>query len=216
MRIPTYLLTNTWYNLFEKNYSFVYKLMSLCSLNLHFPDNHRSCTFHMSTDYLDILFSEVSISLFPLLKIMSFSLCIFIFSDILGLYSRLFVNYWHEKYVFQFCGLPFHSRLCLTSLFIYSFAKTPHCLIYHGFIQFSRSVVSNSLRPHELQHARPPCPSPTLEFTQTHVHWVGDAIQPSHPLSSPSPPAPNPSQHQGLFQWVNFSHEVAKVLEFQL
>ena len=54
------------------------------------------------------------------------------------------------------------------------------------------------------------------EFTQTHVHWVSDAIQPSHPLSSPSPPAPNPSHHQGLFQWVNFLHEVAKVLEFQL
>ena len=53
------------------------------------------------------------------------------------------------------------------------------------------------------------------EFTQTHVHRVGDAIQPSHPLSSPSPSAPNPSQHQGLFQWVNSSHEVAKVLEFQ-
>ena len=55
-----------------------------------------------------------------------------------------------------------------------------------------------------------------LEFTQTHVHWVSDAIQPSHPLSFPSPPAPNPSQHQSLFQWVNSSHEVAKVLEFQL
>ena len=55
-----------------------------------------------------------------------------------------------------------------------------------------------------------------LEFPQTHVHWVGDAIQPSHPLSSPSPSAPNPSQHQSLFQWVNSSHEVAKVLEFQL
>ena len=54
------------------------------------------------------------------------------------------------------------------------------------------------------------------EFTQTHVHWVGDAIQPSHPLSSPSPPAPNPSQHQGLFQWVSSSYQVAKVLEFQL
>ena len=54
------------------------------------------------------------------------------------------------------------------------------------------------------------------ESTQTHVHWVGDAIQPSYPLSSPSPPAPNPSQHQGLFQHVNSSHEVAKVLEFQL
>ena len=54
------------------------------------------------------------------------------------------------------------------------------------------------------------------EFTQTHVHRVRDAIQPSHPLSSPSPPAPNPSQHQSLFQWVSSSHEVAKVLELQL
>ena len=54
------------------------------------------------------------------------------------------------------------------------------------------------------------------ELTQTHVHRVSDAIQPSHPLLSPSPPAPNPSQHQGLFQRVNSSHEVAKVLEFQL
>ena len=53
------------------------------------------------------------------------------------------------------------------------------------------------------------------EFTQTHVHPVGDTIQPSHPLSSPSPPAPNPSQHQSLFQWVSSLHEVAKVLEFQ-
>ena len=54
------------------------------------------------------------------------------------------------------------------------------------------------------------------EFTQTHVHQVGEAIQPSHPLSSPSSPAPNPSQHQGLFQRVSSSHQVAKVLEFQL
>ena len=54
------------------------------------------------------------------------------------------------------------------------------------------------------------------EFTQTHVHWVGDAIQPSHPLSSPSPPALNFSQHQGLFKWVSSSHKVAKVLELQL
>ena len=54
------------------------------------------------------------------------------------------------------------------------------------------------------------------EFIQTHVRWVSDAIQPSHPLSSPYPPAHSPSQNQGLFQWVNTSHEVAKVLEFQL
>ena len=54
------------------------------------------------------------------------------------------------------------------------------------------------------------------EFTQTHVCWVGDAIQPSHPLSAPSPPALNLSQHQDLFKWVSSSHQVAKVLEFQL
>ena len=54
------------------------------------------------------------------------------------------------------------------------------------------------------------------EFTQTHIHRVGDAIQSSHPLLPPSPPAPNPSQHQGLLQWVNSSHEVTKVLGFQL
>ena len=52
------------------------------------------------------------------------------------------------------------------------------------------------------------------ELTQTHVHRVGDAIQPSHSLSSPSPPAFNLSQHQGLFQWVSYSHQVAKVLEY--
>ena len=54
------------------------------------------------------------------------------------------------------------------------------------------------------------------EITQTHIHWASDAIQTSHALSSPSPPAPNPSQHQSLFQWVNSAHEEAKLLEFQL
>ena len=54
------------------------------------------------------------------------------------------------------------------------------------------------------------------ESTQTYVHWVGDAIQPSHPLSSHSPLALNLSQHQGLFKWVSFSHQVAKGLEFEL
>ena len=54
------------------------------------------------------------------------------------------------------------------------------------------------------------------EFTQTHVHWVSDAIQPSHPLSSPSPPTFKLSQHQGLFKWVSSSHQVTKGLEFQL
>ena len=65
-------------------------------------------------------------------------------------------------------------------------------------------IVSDSLRPHELQNTRPPCTSPTP--------GVGGAIQPSHPLLSPSPPALSLSQHQGLFKWVNSSHQVAKVL----
>ena len=81
-------------------------------------------------------------------------------------------------------------------------------------VQFNHSVVSDSLRPHGSQHARPPVHHHLPEFTQTHVHRVGEDIQPSHPLSSAFPPAPNPSQHQSLFQWVNSSHEVAKVLEF--
>ena len=65
-------------------------------------------------------------------------------------------------------------------------------------VKFSHSVMSDSLRPHGLQHTRLACPSPTPKFTQTHVYWVGDAIQPSHPLLSPSPPAFTLSQHQGL------------------
>ena len=74
----------------------------------------------------------------------------------------------------------------------------------------------DSLWPHGLHHARLPCTLPSPEFAQTHVHWVSDAIQPSYPLSPTSPPAFNLSQHQGLFQWVSSSHQVAKGLEFQL
>ena len=82
---------------------------------------------------------------------------------------------------------------------------------HRGSVQFSRSVMSNSLLPHESQKLGLPVHHQLLEFTQTKVHRVGDTIQASHPLSSHSS-APNPSQHQGLFQWVNSSHEVAKVL----
>ena len=79
-------------------------------------------------------------------------------------------------------------------------------LLFQYSVQFSRSVVSDSLQLHESQHARPPSPSPTLESTQTHVHPVSDAIQPSHLLSSPSPPALNLSQHQGLFKFSSVSN----------
>ena len=66
-----------------------------------------------------------------------------------------------------------------------------------------------------MNHSMPSFPV-RYQLPEFHVHWVGDAIQPSHPLSSPSPPALNLSQHQGLFQWVSSLHQVAKVLEFQL
>ena len=100
--------------------------------------------------------------------------------------------------------------------------SNPHLLHCHlwgtweaGSVQFSHSVMSDYLQSHGLQHARPPCPS-TPRVTQTHVLWVGDGIQPSYHLLSPSPPAFNLSQHQGLFKWVSSSHKVNKVLELQL
>ena len=95
------------------------------------------------------------------------------------------------------------------NLFYQNILKTPT-------VQFSRSVVSDSLWPHESQHARPPVHHQLPEFTQAHIHRVCEAIQPSHPLSSPSPSAFNLSQHLGLFQWVSSSYQVAKVLKFQL
>ena len=88
-------------------------------------------------------------------------------------------------------------------------------IVQFSSVQFSHSVMSDSLQPHESQYARPPCPSPA-PGVHSDVHRVSDSIQPSHPLSSLSPPVPNPSQHQSLFQWVNSLHEVAKILEFQL
>ena len=69
--------------------------------------------------------------------------------------------------------------------------------LHFSSVQFSCLVVSNSLQPHGLQHARPHYHQ-LPEFTQIHAHWVSDAIQPSHPLSSPSPPALNLSQHQSF------------------
>ena len=83
-------------------------------------------------------------------------------------------------------------------------------------VQFSPQLCPTLCDP--MNHSTPGLPvhRQLPEFTQTHVHWVGDAIQPSHPLSSPSPSTFNLSQHQGLFQCVCSSHQVAKVLEFQL
>ena len=84
--------------------------------------------------------------------------------------------------------------------------------------QFSSVTQSCPTLCDPMNHSTPglPVQHQFLEFTQTHVHRVNDAIQPSYPLTSPSLPDRNPSQHQGLFQWVNSSHEVAKLLKFQL
>ena len=94
--------------------------------------------------------------------------------------------------------------------------KIPWSSVQFSSVQFSRWVMSDSLWSHEPQHARPPCPSPTPRVHPNPCHQVGDAIQPSHHLSATSPPALNLSQHQGFFKWVSSSHQVPKVLEFQL
>ena len=95
-----------------------------------------------------------------------------------------------------------------------SITITPSGLLY----QFSSVTKSCPTLCDPMDYRTPgfPVHHQFLEFTQTHVHWVGDVIQPSHPLSSPSPPIFNHSQHQGLFKWVGSSHQVAKILEFQL
>ena len=87
-----------------------------------------------------------------------------------------------------------------------------------GIVQFSSVTQSCPTLCDPMNHSTPGLPvhHQLPESTQTHVHRVDDAIQWSHPLLTPSPPAPNLSQHQGLFQWVSSSHQVAKVLEFQL
>ena len=107
----------------------------------------------------------------------------------------------------SFPDLHFPEPLCsfCTMSIIMSFCST--------VIQFSSVAQSCPTLCDPMNRSTPGLPvhHQLPEFTQTHAHWVSDAIQPSRPLSSPSPPAPNPSQHQSLFQWVNSSHEVAKV-----
>ena len=90
--------------------------------------------------------------------------------------------------------------------------------IHDPYIQFSSVTESCPTLCNPMNCSTPGLPihHQLPEFTQTYVDQVGDAIQPSYPLSSPSPPALNPSQHQGLFQWVSSLHQVAQVLEFQL
>ena len=88
--------------------------------------------------------------------------------------------------------------------------------LHNHSVQFSHSVMYNSFRPMDCSTPSFPVHHQLREFTQTHVHWIGDTIQSSYPLSSHSPPAFNLSQHQGLLKWVSSLHQVAKVLEFHL
>ena len=115
----------------------------------------------------------------------------------------------------EYCsGLPLPSPSLLT----WAETKQVRQLIIYGAIISSMNMMITGIQFSSVTQSCPTLCDPMnrstpglpvhyqlLEFTQTHVHWVGDAIQPSHSLLSPSPPAPNPSQHQSLFQWVNSS-----------
>jgi len=132
--------------------------------------------------------------------------------------SNLFSRNLSKMHVY--CLLIFFFYLLLSKLY----KNEDHEIFYVNVIYPIRSDEIRSVAQScptlcdPMNHSTPGLPvhHQLPEFTQTHVHRVSDAIQPSHPLSSPFPPAPNPSQHQSLFEWVNSSHEVAKLLEFQL
>ena len=136
--------------------------------------------------------------------------CYFLYSKV----NHLYIYIYHP-----FLGFP--SALCQhRALHRVSMLNSTFLLVIYFIcsVQFSLVAQSCPTLCNPMNHSTPGLPvyHQLPEFTQTHVHRVGDAIQPSHPPSFPFPPATNPSQHQGLFQWINSSHEVAKVLEFQL
>ena len=155
--------------------------------NLHHAWNLSFFLTHFSSP--SFLYSSI------LMKSPSISFFLMYFNS-LALNMWLFLLTWYH--IYTICNLTIYT--------------------YDLLVQFSSVTQSCPTLCDNMNRSMPGLPiyHQLLEFTQIHVHRVGDAIQPSHPLSSPSPPAPNPSQHQGLFQWVNYSHEVAKELEFQL
>ena len=112
-------------------------------------------------------------------------------------------------------------HLSYQRIYLILFFKINLFILIGGWVlhnQFSSVTQSCPILYNPMNHSTPALPvhHQLPESTQTHIHWVGDAIQPSHPLSSPSPPALNLSQHQDLFKWVSSLHQMAKVLEFQL
>ena len=88
--------------------------------------------------------------------------------------------------------------------------------LFKLLLLFSRTFTSDSLQPHGLQHTRPLCLLYLPKFAQVHVHCIGDAIQPSHPLMPSSLSALSLPQHQGLFQCVSCSYQMTKILELEL
>ena len=128
-----------------------------------------------------------------------------------------------EPFKSKICFLSENVHNCLVISYLHSMKLLWNIQIINNWLaKLTRTLLISSVQ--SLSHvwlcnlSTPGLPvhHQLREFTQTHVHWIGDAIQPSHPLSSPSPPALNLSQHQGLFKWVRSLHQLAKVLEYQL
>ena len=138
--------------------------------------------------------------------------------------ENLIWGQWRGLISQSFCVIKFYSSIKeimkTSDVDIRKGQKECPLLVFSNYIpiQFSSFVQSCSTLCNPMNCSTPgfPVHRQLLELIQTHALWFSDAIQPSHALSSPSSPASNPSQHQSLFQWVNSSHEVAKVLEFQL
>ena len=135
--------------------------------------------------------------------------------------SRMWLSNWTDWLIFDLqCCVNFRYiakwfHYTYINVYIFFSDSFPYSVSKY-WVQFSHSVGLTLCNPMDCSTPNFPVHHQLLELAQTHVHGVSDAIQPSHPLSSPSPPDLNPSQHQGLFQWVSSSHQVAKVLEFQL
>ena len=128
-------------------------------------------------------------------------------------FANKFLSLWMSKSKHT---LPSHSKLNIWTFYGQACSQTMCSFLKFQFSSVQSHSKSYSLPPHGLQQARVPAHHQLPELAQTHVHWVGEAIQPSHPLLSHSPPAFKLPQHQGLFQWVSSLHQVAKLLEFQL
>ena len=144
----------------------------------------------------------------PLLLLPSVFPSIRVFSNELALHIR-WLKYWNFSFSIslsnEYSGLISSRIDWLDLLAVQGTLKNflQHNSVQFSSVQFSRSVMSDSLQRCGPQHARLPAFHHLPELAQTHVHWVSDAIKPSYPLSPPSPPALNLSQHQGLFWWVH-------------